>query len=120
MDHATPNLPSRDFTTTAAFYVRFGFTESWRDDNWMILERGGVTLEFFPYPELDPAKSWFSCCLRMDDVQSFFETILRSGVPEKTAGWPRLHRPKAEEWGGKVGALIDPDGTLLRLVQESD
>jgi len=35
-------------------------------------------------------------------------------------GWPRLHRPTVEEWGGKVGALIDPDGTLLRLIQEPD
>jgi len=119
LDHATPNLPSRDFTATADFYAGFGFTESWRDDNWMILERGGITLEFFPYPELDPAKSWFSCCLRLDDVQSFFDDILRSGVPEMAAGWPRLHRPKAEEWGGTVGALIDLDGSLLRLVQES-
>lgn len=120
MDHATPNLPSRDFTVTAEFYARFGFTESWRDGNWMILERGGITLEFFPHPQLDPATSSFSCNLRMDDVQSFFEDILLSGVPVKMAGWPRLNRPKVEPWGGKVGALIDPDGTLLRLVQEPD
>ncbi|WP_416908519.1 MAG: bleomycin resistance protein [Polymorphobacter sp.] len=120
MDHATPNLPSRDFTATADFYARFGFTESWRDSNWMILRRGGVTLEFFRCPELDPAKSWFSCCLRMDDVEALFEDILRSGVPEMTTGWPRLHRPKAAEWGGKIGALIDPDGTLLRLIQDAD
>jgi hypothetical protein len=86
----------------------------------MILERGGITLEFFPHPQLDPATSSFSCNLRMDDVQSFFEDILLSGVPVKMAGWPRLNRPKVEPWGGKVGALIDPDGTLLRLVQEPD
>ena len=118
MDHATPNLPSRDFTATVDFYARLGFAESWRDDNWMILERGGVTLEFFPYPDLDPATSSFSCCLRLDDVHSFFEDVLHSGVPEKVTGWPRAHRPKQEPWGGRVGALIDPDGTLLRLVQE--
>lgn len=118
MDQATPNLPSRDFTATASFYAQLGFVESWRDDNWMILERDRMTLEFFPHPDLDPAQSWFSCCLRLDDVQTFFEDALRSGIPEKTTGWPRLHRPVDEAWGGKVGALIDPDGTLLRLVQE--
>jgi len=118
MDHATPNLPSRDFATTASFYARLGFTESWRDDGWMILEKGGITLEFFPYPDLDPAASSFSCCLRLDDVNSFFEEIVRSGVEVRATGWPRAHRPKQEAWGGKVGALIDPDGTLLRLVQE--
>lgn len=79
-----------------------------------------MTLEFFLHRELDPANSWFSCCLRMNDVQSFFEELLSAGVPDRSKGWPRLHRPKEEEWGGKVGALIDPDGTLLRLVQEPD
>ncbi len=46
-DHATPNLPSRDFETTARFYAALGFEESYRDEGWMILERGGLTLEFF-------------------------------------------------------------------------
>jgi catechol 2,3-dioxygenase-like lactoylglutathione lyase family enzyme len=117
-DVATPNLPSRNFAATAEFYARLGFEESWRDAGWMILERGGMTLEFFPYPDLDPATSSFGCCLRMDDVGGFFEAVLAAGVPETTTGWPRAHRPKREPWGGLVGALIDPDGTLVRLVQE--
>ena len=50
MDRATPNLPSRDFGETARFYARLGFTESWRDDGWMILNRGELALEFFPLP----------------------------------------------------------------------
>jgi catechol 2,3-dioxygenase-like lactoylglutathione lyase family enzyme len=118
MDHATPNLPSRNFEATFEFYTRIGFTQSWRDDNWMILERGGLTLEFFLHPEISPAESWVSCCLRLDDVHSFFEEVLAAGVPETDTGFPRAHRPKLEEWGGQVGALIDLDGTLLRLVQE--
>jgi catechol 2,3-dioxygenase-like lactoylglutathione lyase family enzyme len=118
MDHATPNLPSRDFSATVDFYSRLGFVESWRDADWMILEKGSITLEFFPHPDLDPAKSCFSCCLRLADVDSFFDDILQSGVPETMLGWPRAHRPKQEAWGGRVGALIDPDGTLLRLVHE--
>jgi catechol 2,3-dioxygenase-like lactoylglutathione lyase family enzyme len=117
-DAATPNLPSRDFEATAQFYGRLGFTESWRDDGWMILERGDMMLEFFPHPELDPASSWFSCCFRLDDVTDFFAVVLSAGVPEATEGWPRGHRPKQEPWGGLVGALIDPDGSLIRLIQE--
>jgi hypothetical protein len=38
-DHATPNLPSRDFERTAQFYGRFGFTESWRNAGWMMSAR---------------------------------------------------------------------------------
>jgi catechol 2,3-dioxygenase-like lactoylglutathione lyase family enzyme len=116
-DIATPNLPSRDFDATSRFYGRLGFTEGWRDAGWMILKRGDLTLEFFPFPNLNPATSSFSCCFRMDDITSFFTIITSAGVPEATLGWPRAHRPKRETWGGTVGALIDPDGTLIRLVQ---
>jgi hypothetical protein len=116
-DHATPNLPSRDFGATSRFYEQFGFTESWRDGDWMILKRGSLILEFFPHPDLDPAASWFSCCFRMDDVEAFFVEIIKAGVPETTIGFPRTHRPKREDSGMTIGALIDPDGTLIRLIQ---
>jgi hypothetical protein len=56
--------------------------------------------------------------LRLDDVGAFYSTIIASGIPEKTTGWPRAHPPTIEPWGGLVGALIDIDGSLLRLVQE--
>lgn len=119
-DIATPNLPSRDFAATSDFYSRLGFAKSWRDAGWMILRRGTLVLEFFPYPDLDPAGSSFGCCLRLDDVGGFFEMVLAAGVPERPIGWPRAHRPRRESWGGLVGALIDPDGSLLRLVEASD
>ena len=118
-DHATPNLPSRDFERTAQFYAQFGFTESWRDAGWMILGRGGLILEFFSWPDLDPATSSFGSCLRLDDVTAFYDVLRAAGIPETTTGWPRLHTPKREAWGGIVGALIDPDGNLLRLIQEA-
>lgn len=116
-DRATPNLPTRDMTVTSRFYLRLGFTEGFRDDGWMILDRGGVVLEFFPFPDLDPRTSSFSCCLRLDDVHDFHRVCLAAGVPETTQGWPRAHAPALEPSGLVIGALVDPDGTLLRLVQ---
>jgi hypothetical protein len=56
-DRATPNLPSRDFVKTSQFYRALGIAEAWRDRVWMILKRGSLTIEFFPYPELDPLAS---------------------------------------------------------------
>lgn len=117
MDSATPNLPSRDFDVTERFYEALGFARSFRDEGWMILKRGTITLEFFRHADLDPATSWFSGCLRLDDLDGFFARCLAAGVPEKTRGWPRLHAPQAQGWGGRMGALIDPDCTLLRLIE---
>jgi hypothetical protein len=118
MDLATPNLPSCDFAATSAFYSRLGFCETWRDDGWMILKRGDLLLEFFPHPELKPADSWFSCCLRLDDLDSFYRACVDAGIPEGRSGHPRLHPPKQEERSGlTMAAMIDADGTLVRLIQ---
>lgn len=116
-DTATPNLPSRDFDATARFYAAIGFEATWRDAGWMVLERGTMSLEFFPYKDLDPTTSSFMCCLRVDDLDALYGVCVAAGVPAKSTGQPRLHPPKREPWGGVVGALIDTDGTLLRLIQ---
>jgi hypothetical protein len=115
-DTATPNLPSRDFGTTSAFYERLGFSEAHRDEGWMILTRGGVMLEFFPFPRLDPTESSFGCCLRLDDADAFYRVCLAAGLPESVKGFPRLH-PLREESGLRIGALLDTEGSLLRLIE---
>jgi catechol 2,3-dioxygenase-like lactoylglutathione lyase family enzyme len=116
-DQATPNLPSRDYDKTIEFYSSLGFEKVWHDDGWLIMNSGGLMLEFFRYPDLDPAVSSFSCCLRLDDVQAFYAACIKAGVPEQTNGWPRIAAPKLEHSGMTIGYLVDLDGTLLRLVQ---
>ncbi len=117
MDQSTPNLPSRDFGATSSFYSRLGFATGWRDDAWLILTRGGLTLEFFPHPDLNPAESWFSCCLRLDDLAGFYRECVEAGLPEIGTGYPRLHCPRQDASGLTMAALVDLDGTLLRLIQ---
>jgi hypothetical protein len=116
-DNTTPNLPSRDFGNTEQFFGKLGFVASWKDDHWMILRCGELVLEFFPHPTLQPSENWFSCCLRLDDLDEFVVICQSAGIPISQGGWPRLHLPKQEAWGGRMGALIDIDGTLLRLIQ---
>ncbi len=119
-DHATPNLPSRDFAKTIAFYALLGFSVSWNDGGWLILERGELCLEFFPYPDLDPAQNYCSCCLRLDDLDSFYATCQAANIPDTRTGWPRVHPPQRDVSGLTIAYLIDPDGTLLRLVQNDE
>lgn len=115
-DTATPNLPSRDFEATSAFYGSLGFSEAYRDDGWMILQRGEVVLEFFPFPDIDPGTSSFGCCLRLDDVDAFYRVCLDAGLPDTATGFPRVHPPRQDVSGLRIGALLDRDGTLLRLI----
>jgi hypothetical protein len=116
MDRATPNLPSRNFQKTAEFYSSIGFVQGFRDDGWMILSNGTMTLEFFSHPELNPSTSWFSSCFRLDDLDSFYAACKAAGVPESTSGFPHISPPK-KQGDMRIGALIDPDGSLIRLIQ---
>lgn len=116
-DLATPNLPARDLDATAAFYARLGFEQDYRDPGWMILRRGDVVLELYPDPDVDPASTAGSCCLRLDDAAGFLEACRAAGVPETDQGWPRVHALRREASGMDIGALVDLDGSLLRVVQ---
>lgn len=116
-DHAVPNLPSRDLDATASFYGAFGFAREYRDDQWLILRRGELRLEFFPHPDLVPEESSFMCSLRVDDLDDLYERIAASGVAETTTGRPRLHPVRMQPWGQRAGFLIDPDGTQLHLIE---
>ena len=119
-DRITANLPARDLGATEAFYARLGFATSFRDDGWMILDRGEMELEFFPHPELDPAASWFSACIRVDDPDALHSEWSRIGLPADTTSIPRLtgfFRPGSAP---RMFALIDPDGSLLRVIDNRD
>lgn len=120
VDHATPNLPARDFDATVRFYAALGFEATYRDTGWLILQRGGIVLEFFPDAALDPATTSAGCCLRVDDLDAVYAVCVGAGIPETHLGWPRLHPPRVEESGMRIGYLVDADGSLLRLVQNPD
>lgn len=116
-DRAVPNLPSRDFDATTAFYGGFGFGQAYRGDAWLILERGKLQLEFFLFPDLTPDDSSFMCSIRVDDVDELYRQIKGTGVAEKPVGIPRLHPVVLQPWGQRAGFLIDPDGTQLNLIE---
>lgn len=117
MDHVTPNLPARDFAVTAAFYAALGFTERYRGPEWMILERGPLWLEFFPFPDFDPDTSAFGACLRLDAIDPLYAACVAAGIPEGHGGRPQLHPPAMQPFGLRMAALIDPDGSLIRLIE---
>lgn len=116
-DYATPNLPARDFAASEAFYGGLGFSPVYKAAGWMILERGDCVLEFFSFPDVDPLTSSFGCCLRLDDLPAMMDAIRAANIPETTDGYPRFHPPRREASGLVIAYCVDPDGTLLRLVQ---
>lgn len=119
-DRITANLPSRNFTATEAFYLRLGFATGYRDDGWMILQRGALELEFFSHPGIDQRTSWFSACIRVDDADALLAEWQKLGIPSDPAHIPRLtgfFKPGAAP---RMFALVDEDGSLLRVIDNGD
>ncbi|WP_370336116.1 bleomycin resistance protein [Parvularcula marina] len=114
----TANLPSADFDRTEEFYGKLGFTRGYRDEGWMILANGPYEIEFFPM-NIDPASSWFSACLRTDDLDGLYETFSAAGLPQDDKAIPRIGEPVAEPHGIRLFYMLDPDGSLIRVIDEA-
>jgi catechol 2,3-dioxygenase-like lactoylglutathione lyase family enzyme len=119
-DRITANLPSRDLAATEAFYARLGFRTEHRDEGWMILSRGPLEVEFFPHPGLDPGESWFSACLRVDDPDSLRAEWSGLGLPDDPRAIPRITGFFRPGQAPRMFALVDPDGSLLRVIDNRD
>ena len=114
-DRVTANLPSRDFDRTATFYGSLGFDVAFRNPQWMILRSGSLEIEFFPM-ENDPEESWFSACIRVDELDALYKRILNASLPERASSTPRLTAPTVTG-GLRMLSLIDEDGSLLRCIE---
>ena len=102
---------------TAAFYEALGFTVGFKDDGWMIVNRGKLELEFFPHEEVDPKTSCFSACFRVDDLDALYADFEKVGLPTNCWSTPRIiGPPKTEPFGLRMFALIDLNGSLIRCI----
>jgi catechol 2,3-dioxygenase-like lactoylglutathione lyase family enzyme len=119
-DRITANLPSRDFAATQAFYAALGFDCVHRSGGWMILERGPLEVEFFPWPDLDPYASNASACVRVDDLDGLYATWRRVGLSDNPRHIPRLTAIEKQPDVPRMFALVDGDGSLLRVLQNGE
>jgi catechol 2,3-dioxygenase-like lactoylglutathione lyase family enzyme len=111
-----PTLPSRSLPATLAFYGRLGFDGELIGGGYAILTRGPIELHFFPHPDLDPYACYAGCYVRLHGVDALHAALATADLPAQ--GIPRLERVEDKPWGMREFAVIDPDGSLLRIGQE--
>jgi hypothetical protein len=116
-ERATANLPSADFDRTERYYTALGIEVRFRDQGGMILRRGPLELEFFPC-KIDPRTTIASSCLRVDDLDGLRSAFAVAGLPESRRGTPRL-TPVEVAHGLRMFAVVDPDGNLLRCIDNT-
>lgn len=115
-DRVTANLPSRDLDKTEEFYQALGFVSRFKDDGWMIMQRGPLEIEFFPHGELDPRTSSFSACLRVDDLDALYAAFGNANLAKDCWSTPRIDEPELKPWGMRMFHVVDLDGSLLRCI----
>ena len=111
-----PILPARDLDATISFYGALGFAVAFAPttaERYLILRGHGIELHFFAYPELDPARSYAGAYVRLAEIDALHAAFARAGLPVQ--GIPRLLPPEDKPWGMREFALIDRDGSLIRV-----
>ena len=115
---SVPILPSRDPTVTAAFWSALGFrvNDATPDDTpYLLAVRAGAELHFRSLPQVDPARSDFSCYVAVGDVDALHAEW--SSLPVWTPPVPRLEPPEVKPWGLREMTVVDPNGTSVRLAE---
>lgn len=102
-----PIFPVRDLEASRAHYERMGFTTR-------VYERGGygfavrdgieIHLGVVTNPETHGRASAY---LFVDDADTLAEMWRSAGV--------HVHQPEDTEWGQHEGAVVDPDGNVIRF-----
>ena len=105
--HATvPVLASLNLAETLHFYrERLGFAPLLEMDNYLILQRGGCELHFWPCNERHIAENT-SCYVR-GDVDALHADFTARGLA--------LAAPVVQPWGMKEMFVVDPHGNLLKF-----
>lgn len=116
-DIAIPLLPSRSMADTLRFYQQLGFSGDVVSPHgeYAIFKRGALEIHFFLHTTLIPAESAFGCYCRVQDVDNFYTAFRQADLP--LHGIPRITALENKPWGMREFAVIDADGSLLRIGQ---
>ncbi|MCZ7439903.1 VOC family protein [Micromonospora sp. WMMC241] len=120
-----PLLPCRLLDDVAPFYQALGFQVTHRQarpNPYLALRREDLNLHFFGMPEFDPATSYGSCLVVVDDlvgIHRAFAAGLRAAYGKVlVSGVPRMSRPRVRRnQDGHTGfSIVDPGGNWIRFV----
>ncbi|OHV60576.1 hypothetical protein BCD48_05425 [Pseudofrankia sp. BMG5.36] len=102
-----PIFPVRDLATTLAHYQRLGFTtRRYEGGGYGYATRDGVEIHLGVVTDHHPEFRG-SAYLFVDDADDLAAEWRSAGV--------EIHSPEDTDWGQREGAVIDPEGNVLRF-----
>ena len=101
-----PIFAVRNLDAAIAHYKRLGFsTRTYEGGGYAFASRDGIEIHLGLVPGGDP---------RIGSAYLFVEDADRLAEEWRTAG-VEVHSPVDTEWGQHEGALVDPDGNVIRF-----
>jgi uncharacterized glyoxalase superfamily protein PhnB len=107
LKRAAPILPVRDVRVALAFYGRLGFATRMYDEGYGFAERDGIEIHLGQSPDGRPTAAKHSVYLFVDDADALATEWQIAGID--------VHAPEDTEWRQHEGAVVDPDGNVLRF-----
>jgi predicted enzyme related to lactoylglutathione lyase len=101
-----PIFPVHDLDRATAHYQRLGFTiRRYAGGGYAYATHGDIELHLGALPEDDNRTT--SAYLFVDDADAL--------AAQWSAGGVDLHPPQDTQWGRREGAVVDPDGNVIRF-----
>ena len=98
----------RDLAASLAHYQRLGFaTREYAGGGYGFAKRDEVEIHLGLVPQGDARSIRGTAYVWVDDADELAEAWRSAGA--------EVHRPESTEWGQHEGALIDPDGNIIRF-----
>ena len=102
-----PIFPVSELAVSLAHYGRLGFaTRAYADGNYGYANRDGVELHLGVVADR-PVHGRASAYLWVDDADEVAAEWRAAGV--------EVHEPQDTAWGQHEGAVVDPDGNVIRF-----
>jgi catechol 2,3-dioxygenase-like lactoylglutathione lyase family enzyme len=105
---AAPIFPVRDLAASLDHYRGLGFTvREHQGGGYGFANRDGIEIHLGVVPDPDSERARHSAYLWVDDADAL--------AREWRAVGAEVHMPEDTEWGQHEGAVVDPDGNVLRF-----
>jgi hypothetical protein len=106
LKRVAPIFPVRDLGTSMAHYRRMGFaTRPYHDGGYGFATRDGVEIHLGVSTNAGSPSS--SAYLWVGDADELASEWRSAGL--------EVHAPEDTEWGQHEGAIVDPDGNVIRF-----
>jgi len=94
-----PRFPVGDMEQALAFYAQLGFATTYRDGEFAMVERDGISLHF------NVSDGHTVCWIGVTNIEALYQQYLPTGAVQSS--------PTSQPWGMKEFFLCDPFRNLL-------